>query len=295
MPDIQNSMIFGGSSELAMVDPAQAIAIAEQVTANNGDLSGLTQVQRKVYYLAMCVRYGLDPWSNPFDYLESKGKDGQKVTLYPNIKAANAWADKKGISCEIVSRSIDVSGREEGRYGSYEVGWATVEVRVSRGDRTLTEVGMVEIGSRHNRADALKKAITQARRRALLAFCGWGDGGEGTVSADNYDPPIDAVDLTAVNTQAPEFEIEALAASDSGAMEPLTPSTTQILSKKGRKNGWTRPAVQAYLSRTFAVLTMAEVLNKDYAEVDAAMGNPELAQAWISAIQEVVEPELVEA
>lgn len=189
-----DAIVFAGASSLVQVDPVRSVQIAEKVIAENGNLVKLTAIERKTYYLAMCAHHGFDPWSNPFDYLESKGKDGQitSVKLYPNIRAANTKIAQHNLSVEIVSRKTEVTGKNKDKYGNeYEVGWAEAEVKVSDGKRSLTEIGMVEMGYSFRKGDAIKKAVTQARRRAVLAFCGMSDGGDNTISAENYDPPMD--------------------------------------------------------------------------------------------------------
>jgi hypothetical protein len=245
----ENSLVYkSGDSGLVNIDQNQAGAIAEKVLAENGNLIKLTAVERKIYYLAMCDRFGLDPWSNPFDYLEQK-KSGEVigVSLYPNIRAANFKAEQRGLSVRILSRKVDITDPNcKGKYGNYEAGWAEVEVEVTDGRRTLTEVGYVEITSSLKRGDAVKKAITQARRRGILAFCGLSDGGESAIGSESYDPPMDVL-----NSAAPiKMIAEVIPTVDTTVYAPTLASKDQV--KRfwtiANQNKWSRNAVSLLLA-----------------------------------------------
>lgn len=136
-----------------------------------GDLSGLTAQQRTDYYFAMCTRYGLDPLSRPFDYIESKEKrDGQtinKLAIYPNQKAGAQMRRIHGITITIVSRE---------NQGDVFV----VIARATRRDGTSDEaMGVVPLTGYENKAltgnqkaNAMMKAEGKARHRATMAVCG---------------------------------------------------------------------------------------------------------------------------
>jgi len=247
---METSLIYKGSDGLAHIDQSAAVLIAEKVLAENGNLVKLTAIERKIYYLAMCDRYQLDPWSSPFDYLEQK-KNGEveRVSLYPNIRAANFKAEQRGLSVEIVSRKTDITGKARGKYGDYETGWAEVEVRVSDSKRSLNEIGCVEITAVLKRGDAMKKAMTQARRRAILAFCGLSDGGEQTIASDAYDPPMDALPLRAVPAVAITMK-SAIAPTDNFQYTPtyISRDQTKQFWAIAKKNEWTEVMVSIFLT-----------------------------------------------
>ncbi|MBL1176917.1 hypothetical protein [Pantanalinema sp. GBBB05] len=185
------AIVSDNRNALFAVNYTEAKGIIEKVIAENGDLSRLTAVERKVYYLAMCDRYGLDPFSNPFDYLEGKGKS---LKLYPNKRAAEAFGLKHNLSYKITEKSVSD-------------GVAMVTVTVTDGRRSTEDIGVVEINGYINRADALKKAVSQARRRAILAWCGFSPESdrENTISAEALDPPVDIISAVPV-TVHPEPE-----------------------------------------------------------------------------------------
>jgi hypothetical protein len=77
----------------AAVIPSSASQVSPEVLEQvliGGDLSRLTETQRLAYYRAVCQRLGLNPLSNPFEYLRSchhcqKGSAGQAfmASLHP--------------------------------------------------------------------------------------------------------------------------------------------------------------------------------------------------------------------
>lgn len=195
-----SNLATSNSSNPFAVNVVQAASIAEKVIAENGDLYKLTAVERKIYYMAMCDRYKLDPFSSPFDYLSQKMKDSEgkyrdRVTLYPNQRASNFFAQKHKISCLIKDKEFS-----DGL-------WMVTVIATAPDGRQIEDVGAVSISDRINRGDALKKAISQARRRAILALCGFSTDDEfigNAITAETYDMPIDALEsIAATATSEP--------------------------------------------------------------------------------------------
>ena len=77
-------------------------AAIDKVTSNNGDVSRLTAVERKILYIEMCRAYRLEPLSFPFDYIENKGK----LKLYLNSIGTAQLRDRFDISTSIKSREF---------------------------------------------------------------------------------------------------------------------------------------------------------------------------------------------
>lgn len=157
-------------------------AIAKIIIA--GDLTSLTAVERVKYYVELCQHIGLNPIARPFDYLQTKGK----LSLYINQSGAAQLRNLHKISIKIVDRIVF-----EGVY--------TVVAQASAPDgRTEESTGAVSIEnlSGENKANAMLKAETKAKRRATLSICGlgWTADGEdspGVVKAEHFDPPLDVV------------------------------------------------------------------------------------------------------
>lgn len=125
-----------------------------------GDISGLDPHQRVTYVTNLCQRIGLDPLTQPFKILRLQGKE----VLYADKGCAQQL-------CKIYKISTEVTKREkiEDIY--------VVTVRASGQDGRFTdEDGAVTIGSNKGDtlANAMMKAVTKAKRRAVLAFCGLG-------------------------------------------------------------------------------------------------------------------------
>ena len=125
-----------------------------------GDISGLDSKQRVEYVTNLCNRIGLDPLTQPFKILKLQGKE----VLYADKGCAQQLCKVYGISTEITKTE-----KIENLY--------VVSVRASGKDGKFTDdIGAVTIGDNKGDilANALMKAVTKAKRRAVLAYCGLG-------------------------------------------------------------------------------------------------------------------------
>lgn len=125
-----------------------------------GDCSRLTPAQRLTYYNARCDAAGLDPRAQPFEFVKLNGKE----VLYARKAAADQLASKHGVRVEIVSQSTDDGIR-------------VVTVRaVAKDGRQTDEIGAVTVKGLQGDAlcNAMMKAVTKAKRRAILSLCGLG-------------------------------------------------------------------------------------------------------------------------
>jgi|GEM_PF-1623652 len=140
-----------------------------------GDLGRLSAEERVRYYEAVCASVGLNPLTQPFEYIVLDGK----LTLYAKKNCAEQLRQIHGVSTEIKSRET-------------ADGVHTVHVAATTRDgRTDEDIGSVSLvhppivnGQPNSRAgqpltglelaDALMTAITKAKRRATLSVCGLG-------------------------------------------------------------------------------------------------------------------------
>lgn len=126
-----------------------------------GDISGLTGTQRVQYVTNLCQRIGLDPLTQPFKILKLQGKE----VLYADKGCAQQLCKIYGISTAVTKKE-----KIENVY--------VVTVRASdKAGRFTDDDGAVTINDDARGdilANALMKAITKAKRRAVLAFCGLG-------------------------------------------------------------------------------------------------------------------------
>ena len=67
-----------------------------------GDLGGLTPEQRVIYYNRVCDSIGVNPVTQPFQYLKLQGK----LILYATRSCADQLRKLHGINIEIVSQDI---------------------------------------------------------------------------------------------------------------------------------------------------------------------------------------------
>lgn len=126
-----------------------------------GDLSKLNEQQRTEYYLRLCNSIGLNPMTQPFQYLTLNGK----LVLYARRDCADQLRKINGISIEIVSQD-----RADGLL--------SIHVRAKdRDGRTDEDLGVVAFGENlkgENAANTILKAVTKAKRRVTLSLSGLG-------------------------------------------------------------------------------------------------------------------------
>lgn len=147
---------------------ANGASIAEQA-AIVGDLSKLTAEQRMAYYREVCDSMGLNPLTQPFQYIELN----RKLTLYASRSATDQLRKINRVSVSIVSRE---------QIGDVYV----VTARATTPDGRVDEsTGAVAVGGLKGEslANALMKAETKAKRRVTLSICGLGWLDESEVSS----------------------------------------------------------------------------------------------------------------
>lgn len=162
--------------DIATIAPEQApTASAIEAVLIKGDLSKLTETQRTDYYMRLCQSIGLNPMTQPFQYLTLNGK----LVLYARRDCADQLRKINGISIEIVSQDkVD--------------GLLSIHVRAKdrdgRQDEDLGVVAFPDTLKGDPAANAILKAVTKAKRRVTLSLSGLGFLDETEVS----DIPQDA-------------------------------------------------------------------------------------------------------
>ena len=139
------------------ITPQQETAIRRLII--HGDLSKLTTEQQETYYVMLCDACGLDWRFRPFDYLTLNGKR----VLYANKNCGEQLRQNKKINISLPEKKI-----EEGVY--------IVTARAESGGRFDEATGAVSIDmlKGEQRANAIMKAETKAKRRVTLSFAGLG-------------------------------------------------------------------------------------------------------------------------
>lgn len=154
----QNAVAVRQEAQITELPRPDAGAIMEQVIVK-GDLSKLEPQERARYYVEVCRSVGLNPLTRPFLYVQfSEGG----LQLYPRKEAADQLRGIHKVQTRIVDQRIE-SG----------IFLATVEARHPDG-RVETDIGAVPVEGLKALflANAMKKAITQGKRRATLAMLG---------------------------------------------------------------------------------------------------------------------------
>ena len=137
--------------------PAVQQQALERVIAA-GDLKALSPEQRVAYYKAICESVGLNPLTQPFEYMELKGK----LTLYARKAATDQLR-------QIHNVSVRISDRQK----LEELYVVTAQAKTPDG-REDENIGAVDIKGLRGEAlaNAMMKAETKAKRRVTLSICG---------------------------------------------------------------------------------------------------------------------------
>jgi hypothetical protein len=128
----------------------------------DGDLSALNPKQRVAWYRARCEAAGLDPRTQPFEYLVIK----DRLRLYATKAATDQLISNRKLTVEIIDRKHDQT------LGVYEV-----RCRVTFPDKHFVEdFAAVPVKGKigDDLCNALMKTCTKAKRRTVLSACGLG-------------------------------------------------------------------------------------------------------------------------
>ncbi len=167
------------STALATTNAAD---LAEQV-AIAGDLAKLTPEQRMSYYGEVCRSMGLNPLTRPFEYIVLN----DKLTLYARRDATDQLRKIYGVSVAIVARETvegvyvvtargtTADGRSDESVGAVPLvkedgEWSTAQ----SGKRFFKGNGQYRPIGPDDRANAMMKAETKAKRRVTLSIVGLG-------------------------------------------------------------------------------------------------------------------------
>lgn len=177
-------------------DPIVTAETVEKVVVG-GDLSKLTAEQRLEYVQGVCTSLGLNPLTQPFEYITLSGK----LRLYAKRDATDQLRRLHGVS-------VEITGRE--KLGDV---WCVTARATTPSGRSDEAVGAVPVAGLKSEtlANALMKAETKAKRRVTLSICGLGilDETEVDIPAGSppqrvpsagppSGPPVDAEDIAAL-------------------------------------------------------------------------------------------------
>lgn len=136
------------------------LPVAVEDVIARGDLSKLTPEQRVMHIHNVCDLTGINPSTQPFQYITLGGK----LVLYATRAATDQLRKINGISLVVASRTLNGD-------------LLTVHVRATdKTGRSDEDFGVVSIGGLRGEAaaNAAMKAITKAKRRVTLSISGLG-------------------------------------------------------------------------------------------------------------------------
>lgn len=191
-----------------------------------GDLASLTPPQRLSYYESVCRALKLNPLTKPFEYITLNGK----LTLYTRKDCTDQLRKIYNVSIKILSREIAdgaivvysraslPGGREDESLGSVSCVYPA-QVKTSSGWRDHPKAGLPLTGE--DRANAMMKAETKAKRRVTLSICGLGMFDESETESMPVEPMTakDKVEAATTNRLAIE--------NDEIDLSPVGPITAE--------------------------------------------------------------------
>jgi len=125
-----------------------------------GDLAKLSADQRLTYYQRLCESLGLNPLTQPFQYLQLSGK----LVLYATKSCTEQLRQLHGVS---------ITGITSAQVGDVYIVTATAADKNGRTDCATGAVAIAGLKS-DALANALMKSETKAKRRVTLSLCGLG-------------------------------------------------------------------------------------------------------------------------
>lgn len=236
------------SKELSTMQ--QNFSLIEQVVIK-GDLSRLSDVERVCYYKSVCESVGINPLTNPFEYI----KLGNKLTLYAKKDCTEQLRKIHGVSIEgLETKVIDdvyiVSAKAKDRNGRTDESTGAVNIANLRGEA---------------KANAIMKAETKAKRRVTLSICGlgWCDETEVETIPGATKVPVnletgEILDVTPLQQkEAPSPEKPCVNSSESDKLSPQ--QLQEILGLLDQVDVNCLNNFKAYMSKEFQTQQYAEI------------------------------------
>lgn len=144
---------------LAPSNGADLTSKVQELALIQGDLKGLSPQERVQYYMAVCTSLGLNPLTKPFEYIDLRG-----LKLYATRNCTDQLAGIHKVNLAILAETFGQDGK-----------LYIVKVRAQMPNGRYTDsTGVVSLAglAGENLANALMKAETKAKRRAVLSLCG---------------------------------------------------------------------------------------------------------------------------
>ncbi len=213
-----------------------------------GDLSRLTPDERNIYYFRLCESVGLNPLTQPIEYITLNGK----LRLYAKKDCTDQLRSIHKVSV------TDMTETE--REGVYIV---KCKVQNAEG-RTDMAIGAVNIAGLKSEAlaNAMMKCETKSKRRATLSICGLGlldetevDDIPSTQKAPVERPRVPSPSETQSQIEAPQTAARA----SEPIVQPSNPEEGPHKIVGGTYETWTKSYIEAVQSAGDAATVYAWV------------------------------------
>jgi hypothetical protein len=208
--------------------PGVSAAAIERVLVA-GDLGKLTEFQKVQYYKAVCESLGLNILTQPFAFLNLQGK----TILYATKSCTEQIRHKNGISItKIESKMVD------------DVYVVTASAKDASG-RTDEATGAVTIGNLKGdqKANAIMKAETKAKRRVTLSIAGLGFTDESEVETIPGAQTVE-VDFEKLNIISEEQAQELFVLNKTTS--PEVKSNIKKMMEEANISSWREVPVETY-------------------------------------------------
>ena len=188
----------------------------------DGDLSKLTEDQRSNYYQQVCETTGLNPLTQPFQYIVLNGK----LKMYALKGATDQLRRIYDISCEVkTTEKIE------------DLLVITVKATNNKTGRVDEDMGFAKIAGLKGEmlGNAMLKATTKAKRRVTLSMCGLGMLDEDEIASIPDDTGSGRGKKEFVSSPTAKSEILKESLTEETPTEPvqiLTPPVTKDSSDK---------------------------------------------------------------
>lgn len=209
------------------VQPVSAETL--ELVLAKGDLSQLTAAQRLEYYTRVCKTLGLNPLTRPFRYMNFQGQ----TLLYATKDCTDQLRSLRKVNVRIVDKTLD---------GDLFMVTAQAKLPDGRSDEDVGAVSLTRLYG-DQRANAIMRAMTKAKRRVTLSLCGLGlldeselESMNGAQTFDAEEAPPPPVPMPRVEPaaeryaqQAPQRQPEPpkVAPAAPGAEQAPAPATTE--------------------------------------------------------------------
>ena len=209
-----------------------------------GDLAQLKPEERLNYYNTLCTSLGLNPLTQPFQYIVLNSK----LQLYAKKDCTEQLRKIHGVS---------ITNVDPKQIGDLLVVVASASDRDGRVDSSTGAVNLSGLKG-ENLANAMMKAETKAKRRVTLSLCGLGmldetevqtlreQGAAQEPQGNNWEAPAGAISHepagASAQPQTTQSPNQQPAASRQASQPPARPTTTQQSGQQAHQRQESAPA-----------------------------------------------------